>query len=168
MTVDKTLASSSFAGRREQKKQFTLLLYCNTTGTKKRPLMFTRMVETPRWFKMKSGSNRDLYWWHNRRASMTVSLFKEWLLYVDADEGKTVNCIKLLIMDNSSPHGTMEMLPNLSTIEVILLSPSPSGCLQSRDAGIIAAMNGRYSKGQMEHAVGLMQGMRTTSTKYTS
>lgn len=95
---------------------------------------------------------------------MTASMLNEWLLYVYAKVGKPANRKILLVMDNCSAHGTNETLPILSNVEVLFCPPNTTSGLQSLDAGIIEKMKVKYRKRQTEHAVYLMEAVRTTST----
>lgn len=156
MAPDKTIAPSSFSGRKVQKERFTFLACCNADGTEKLPLVFIGKAKKPRCFKKNSGAEHGLYYKNNQKAWMTASIFFDWLHYVDRKIGKTDGRKILLLMDNCSAHGTKHTLPELDNIDIQFLPPNTTSKLQPLDAGIIAAMKKRYRKRQMEHAVDLL------------
>lgn len=156
MAPDRTIAPSSFAGRKKQKARFTFLAGCNADGTERFPLMFIGNSCKPRCFNKKTGEELGLYYRNNKKAWMNSSLCFEWLKYIDNEIGKQPDRKILLLMDNCSAHGSKETLPSLQHVEVEFLPPNTTSKLQPLDAGIIAAMKVRYRRRQMEHAVDML------------
>lgn len=153
MAPDRTIAPSTFSGRKTQKARFTFHACVNATGNEKLPLMFIGTSLKPRCFKKKTGEQLGLYYRNNKKAWMNGGLFSEWLHSVDRVIGKTPGRNILLLMDNCSAHGSEHTLPALQNVKVSFLPPNTTSRLQPLDAGIIAALKMRYRKKQMEYAV---------------
>ena len=88
---------------------------------------------------------------------MTTALFFNWLERFDSYVGKKEGRRVALFIDNCSAHGSIQNLPALSNVDVILLPPNTTSKLQPLDAGIIAAFNWRYRRFEMERAMDLIE-----------
>lgn len=82
-------------------------------------------------------------------------LFK-WLYYFDLYIARTPGRHVILLVDNASPHGTIEIQPNLSNVIVIFLSKNRISVLQPLDFGIIASIKSRFPKHIVRRAVDLI------------
>ena len=109
----------------------------------------------PRAFKGKSGSELGFDFYHNKKSWMTTVLFFDWLRRSDAFIGRTRGSKAVLLMDNCSAHGDHHWLPELQNVELIFLPPNTTLKSQRMYPGIIAAMNLRYRKVQLERALDL-------------
>lgn len=87
---------------------------------------------------------------------MTSALFFGWLKIFDSYTEKTVRRKASILINNCSAHGTNDNLPSLDNVKVIHLPPNTTSKWQPLDAGIIASMNLRYRRLQMECAIDLL------------
>lgn len=72
---DLIIATSSFAGRKDQKARSTFLAFCNTDGMQIFPLMFKGNAQKLPCFNTRSGEHLELYYRNNKKAWMNSSLF---------------------------------------------------------------------------------------------
>lgn len=113
MAPDRTIAASTFSGRKKQKTRFTLFACCNADGPKKYPLLFIGIAVSPRCLKKKSPESLSLLYRTNKEAWMTSALVSTWLQMLDAYIERTPHRHALSLMDSCSAHGTSEIQPHL-------------------------------------------------------
>lgn len=154
----KTIAHEQMSGRKKDKVRLTYLLCANADGTEQFPLMVIGKAKKPRCFRQKTGQELGFDYWNNTKAWMRTDIFFLWLHRFDAYIGTTRNRQVILRLDNASPHGTSDTLPELKNVEVAFLPANTTSKLQRMDAGIIAAFKKRYRKMQYSRALDYIDG----------
>lgn len=94
---------------------------------------------------------------------MNRAVFYEWLVRFDAYIGETPGPRAVLLIDNWSAHGEIEILPTLSRIHVIFLPKNTTSRLHPLDSGVIACIKKRYSRFMVTRALNFIDSGVTTN-----
>jgi hypothetical protein len=144
--ADNSLASKQLEGRKQNKEQITLAIYCNRDGNDRLPLWVIGKYKNPRYFKNINKNTLGCQYRNNSSAWMTRGIFLEWLRGFDLHvSGRKV----LFIMDKFSGHIPLDQLPNhiqLRNTIVFYLPPNATSKIQPCDAGIIRSFKAYYCR----------------------
>nr|XP_037280355.1 tigger transposable element-derived protein 6-like [Rhipicephalus microplus] len=140
MLPDKTMhfKGNSCKGGKQSKVRITVLLCCNSTGTKKLKPLVIGKYKKPRC--MRNVVSLPCDYRANSRVWMTRELFSEWLLKVD-DEMRSAGRKILIIADNCSAHLVNVRLTN---VQLEFLPSNCTSLLQPLDQGIIKSVKAHY------------------------
>jgi len=141
MMPNKTLATTSRAGKKILKNQVTVMLCCNSSGTEKIHPLVIGHAKTPRPFRRININNLPVDYTFNKKAWMTGILFEPWIKKLDA-QMRIQNRQILLLLDNAPGH--VEHGLTLSNITIKFLPPNTTSHLQPLDAGIIKSFKVHY------------------------
>lgn len=108
-------------------------------------------------FGGRSGSEHGLDYTATKKAWMNIAVIFEWLRRFDAYIAQTPNRKAVLLIDNCSAHGDIELLPTLLRMLVIFLPKNTTSRLQPLDAGVIASIKKRYKRCSVVKAVELIE-----------
>ena len=125
MVPTTTVAAERLPGRKEEKQRKTVLACANADGSEKCELMIIGNARKPRAFNNRTGSDLGFDYHANQKAWMTQTLFFDWLKRFDAYVARTSNRKVALLLDNCTPHGSPQTLPELHNVEVIFYRPTP-------------------------------------------
>ncbi|KAI8516456.1 Pyruvate decarboxylase 2, partial [Branchiostoma belcheri] len=116
------------------------------TGTDKLAPLVIGSSKNPRCFR---GQRVPLPWYANKKAWMTVEIFREWMKKVDREMGRKRKKICLLL-DNCTahPHDV-----NLRNIRLIFLPANTTSIIQPLDQGTIRNFKALYRSQLMQHIV---------------
>jgi hypothetical protein len=80
MIPDRSLTTCTVAGRKKYKARISAHFCCNSDGSEKLPIWIIGQSKKPRAFGSINVINLGVIWRSNKKAWMTGSIFKEWLL----------------------------------------------------------------------------------------
>ena len=134
LEADYSLATKQLEGRKKDKEQITIIVYCNGDGSDKVPLWVIGKYAKPRCFKNVNMNNLNCEYRFNKKAWMTGLFFQEYCHWFD----KRMNGRKvLLLVDNCPVHP--KIVEGLRNVELYFLPPNTTSKIQPCDAGIIRA-----------------------------
>ncbi|XP_003740386.1 tigger transposable element-derived protein 1-like [Galendromus occidentalis] len=147
-------------GRKMMKERLTLLLGASASGDLKLEPLLVYHSENPRAFKKHriQKSNLPVFWKSNRKAWVTQTIFKEWVLKVFAPSVKKFlrqSCLPmkaLLVLDNAPGHSKdldEELRSEYEFIKVCYLPPNTTSELQPMDQNVIATFKKLYTRSLM-------------------
>lgn len=133
MMPEHTLAfkGDKCTGGKVSKERITVLLCANMSGNHKLLPLVIGKSKTPRCFR--SAKHVPIDWKWNKKAWMTSTLFREFVLSMNSKMSNLKRHVALVI-DNCSAHPKMEPLTNVT---VFYLPPNTTSHTQPLDAGII-------------------------------
>jgi hypothetical protein len=144
--ANNSLASKQLEGRKQNKEQITLAIYCNGDGSDRLSFWVIGKYKNPRCFKNINKNTLGCQYRNNSSAWMMREIFLKWLKGFDLHvSGRKV----LLIMDNFSGHIPLDQLPNhiqLRNTTVFYLPPNATSKIQPCDAGIIRSFKAYYRR----------------------
>ncbi|PPQ75267.1 hypothetical protein CVT25_000840 [Psilocybe cyanescens] len=74
---DRGLATKRSSGKKKDKFRITLLFACNANGSEKLPILYIGKSKKPICFGRQSPNQHGFYYWNNKKAWMTSSIFEE-------------------------------------------------------------------------------------------
>ena len=119
-----TIAVEMLPGRKKEKQRFTVLAYANSDGSEKFDLTILGIANKPRAFNKRTGFELGFDYYANRQSWMTQSLFFNWLQRFDSHVARTKNRKVVLLLDNFTPHGSPQNLPDLQNVDIIFYRPT--------------------------------------------
>ena len=145
---DKTLAfkGQQCKGGKLAKERLTVMLACSALGEKLKPFVIGK-AENPRCFKGIDKSKLPVKWAFNRKAWMTMDIFKDWVSDLNSQMRRSNRRI-LIFLDNATSH-SHDL--KFSHVELKFLPPGTTSVLQPLDLGIIRAFKARYRKRLIKH-----------------
>ena len=130
------------------KERLTVLLCCNASGEKLKPLVIGKAWK-PHAFSGVNVSRLPVTWRSSNKAWMNIAIFTEWLEQINRKIRQQKRKI-LLFMANVRSHGGSDAL-TLSNVTVKFLPANTTSHLQPLDGGIIQAFKLRYRQKLMEY-----------------
>jgi hypothetical protein len=140
MVLDRSLSTEQLSSVKWEKSRISLAITANGDGIERVPVWAIGSAKKPRCFKNINIDNLGVKWRANKKAWMTTTIMKEYLLwfwsYLQTKKpGKKV----LLLMDNHSAHvAAVEALKEensviFNTIEVLFLPSNTTSRYQPYD-----------------------------------
>ena len=152
-----TVGPRRLPGRKKKKERLTFLVCGNADGSEQIAPHVFGSSRKPRCFRGMTSTEHGLYYRSNKKACMNRIVFYEWLNnfneYVKIEPGRRV----VLLIDNASGHGQIDVLPILSNVVVLFLPRNTTSQLQPLDSGLIATVKTRYKKFLVKQAVDRME-----------
>ena len=139
---DKTLTfkKEKCVGGKKSKERLTILLGANMDGSEKlRPLVIGKFLK-PRCFK--NVKSLPLDYDANKKAWMNANIFEKTIRRFDRHFLKNKRKV-VFIVDNCPAHIT---IPQLKSIELVMLPPNVTSVLQPMDQGVIQNLKMNYRK----------------------
>ena len=133
-------------GGKLAKERLTVMLACSALGEKLKPLVMGK-AENPRCFKGIDKSKLPVKWAFNRKAWMTMDIFKDWVSDLNSQMRRSNRRI-LIFLDNATSH-SHDL--KFSHVELKFLPPGTTSVLQPLDLWIIRAFQARYRKQLIKH-----------------
>ena len=130
---DHGLALEEMNGKKNDKKQITILFACNETGTECLPPFYIGTPKKPRCFGRLGPNERGFYYRNNKTAWMTSVLYKEWIRALDIQmiqQGRKI----IFWQDNFKGHKISYVPCN---IKIVSFLPNLTSWVQPMDQGII-------------------------------
>ena len=141
-----TVGPRRLAARKNKKERLTFLVCGNADGSVQIVPIALRSSRKPRNFRSMMSTKHGSYYRSNKKAWMTRLVFYECLNnfneYVKIEQGRRV----VLLTDNASGHGEIDILPILSNMVVLFLPRNTTSHLQPLGSGLIATVKTRYKK----------------------
>lgn len=136
------MARKQLEGRKACKERITVVACCNGNGSNRLPLWVIGKFLNPRCLNNVNLENLGCVYRANTTASITVSLFLEWLKWFDSHMyGRNV----ILILDNCSAHVPLRDLPQLQNTHILFL-PRNTSKIQPLQVGIIKNLKSCYRR----------------------
>ena len=130
---DRGLALEEMNGKKNDKKQITILFACNETGTECLPPFYIGTAKKPRCFGRLGPNEHGFYYRNNKTAWMTSVLYEEWIRALDIQmiqQGRKI----IFWQDNFKGHKISYVPRN---IKIVSFLPNLTSWVQPMDQGII-------------------------------
>uniref|UniRef100_A0A8C4QQL2 HTH CENPB-type domain-containing protein n=1 Tax=Eptatretus burgeri TaxID=7764 RepID=A0A8C4QQL2_EPTBU len=134
-------------GGKDAKNHITVLLACSATGEKLRPLVIGKSAK-PRCMRRYFMSTLPVTYHSNRKACMTIDIFRIWVSTVN-NKMRRENRHILLFVDNSATH----LVVSFSNVKMVFLPPNSTSRLQPFNAGIMLGVKAIYRKKMLHHII---------------
>ncbi|KAH9067486.1 hypothetical protein Ae201684P_021643 [Aphanomyces euteiches] len=145
----RSISRNPMSGFKVSKKQMTVVVASNATGSDKIPLLFIGNAQKPRAFKRLTPQELNIDYSNTKKGWMTSQVFSDWVRHFNsrmASEDRRV----ILIVDNAPSHRVDE---DLSNVTLRFLPPNTTSVLQPMDSGVIAAFKSHIRRIQTRYLV---------------
>ncbi|XP_066975445.1 tigger transposable element-derived protein 1-like [Macrobrachium rosenbergii] len=160
----------SAPGHKAGKERLTLLFGANASGDLNLKPLLVYLAENPRAFKGIFKSQLPVIWKSNKKAWVTLMVFKDWFNdhFVPAVErycaSKGLPFKVLLVLDSTPGHPA-----NLSNmhpkVKVVYLPPNTTSLIQPMDQGVIANFKAYYLRRTIRSALRAVEGNKELTLK---
>ena len=152
----RTIGPSSLPGRKNRKERLTFMPCINADGSECIPPLVVGKSNIPKCFDGISPREFGFDYMNSKKAWNNRRIFYNWLCRFDGYIGMTPGRRAILLVDNCSAHGEMNILPPLKHIQVLFFPKNTTSLLQPLDAGVIACVKKRYRRRKIQRAVDLI------------
>ncbi|XP_066940983.1 tigger transposable element-derived protein 1-like [Macrobrachium rosenbergii] len=161
----------SAPGYKVGKERLTLLFGANASGDLNVKPLLVYLAENPRAFKGIFKSQLPVIWKSNKKAWVTLMVFKDWFNdhFVPAVERyralKGLPFKVLLVLDNGPGHraNLSNMHPN---VKVVYLPPNTTSLIQPMNQGVFANFKAHYLRRTIPSALRAVEGNKLTLKQF--